>query len=103
MGVVLVFVFRGLFCFLFVLVLLVLVCLFVCFVCLFWNVFFFVICCFLLVVSFWVAFVLFCVCWRGLGVALILFFSGLFCLCLFLFLSVPYENHCFPCNSSVSF
>ena len=35
---------------------------------------------------------------------LLLCFSGLFCLCLFflcLFLSVSYENHCFPCISRV--
>ena len=46
-----------------------------------------------------------CVCWSGLGVVVIQLF-GLFCLCLFfvslcLFLSVSYENHGFPCNSSV--
>ena len=29
------------------------------------------------------------------------FYLCLFCVCLCLVLSVPCENHCFPCNSSV--
>ena len=117
LGVLLVFVLGGLFCFFFFLVLVLFVLVYS--VCLCWDGFivFVFSCC-----VFWFVFVLlFVFCWSGLGVVLVFILFGLgVCLCLFavcllfvcclfvvclcvcvcLFLSVAYQIHCFPCNSS---